>query len=354
MSYFVRLWVFLILLVAASGASAQLRDPLPPGSTVALLQPGGDVEPLGLEQTIVTAALDALRSMSYLAIAPEQVAEELKLVGDASCLVPKGCDQAKVLDVLGVDAVASVVVWLDEEGKRPNHVIVKITRPANWGVGEVRIEDRGLNHAVGVAVAEALRDTQVRHHVMLRVEATPENARVEIDHRRVGDAPAVLEIAPGRRVITVSADGYQTESNYVDVPANVTGAYIYKISLSQSREHSPRLEAADSLRGDPLLDNPSPASSPWNYVIGSGLLVASAALLTPALINAVNDGDCYEKDEFGRCNRYLFGVQSTLLMLAGLVALAGGVAFILFEPIEGNEPITLGFGPSRLKINGRF
>jgi hypothetical protein len=355
MAYLKSLPVFWLFLFVASSLSAQAFEPLPPGSSVALLRPGGDVEALGLEQTTIEAAINALHSMRYLAIGPEQVAEELKLVGRGSCNVLGACERTEVLEALGVDAVASVVVWLDEDGKRPNHVFVNLTRPANWGEGEVTIGNQGLDGAVSHAIALALKDTLVRHHVVLRVEAMPDEAQVEIDHRGVGKAPAEVKVVPGKRVVTVSAKGYETVSSYVDVPPSTLGRYIYKIKLAQSSKHASGLDQSKIERDiDLSIDRFDRFASTWNYIIASGLFVGSAALLTPALINAINDGDCYEEDAYGRCNRYVFGVQSTLLMLGGVFALGGGLAFILFEPIKDDPSVSIQAKPTSIAVTGEF
>lgn len=355
MTYLKQLSVLLLFLFAASSLSAQTVESLPPGSSVALLKPGGDVAALGLEQATIKAAMNALHSMGYLAIGPEQVAEELRLVGRGLCNVLGACDRAEVLEALGVDAVASVVVWLDEDGKRPNHVFVNLTRPANWGEGEVTIGTLGLDRAVSNAIALALEDTLIRHHVVLRVEASPDSAQVEIDHRGVGKAPAEVKVVPGKRVVTVSAKGYETVSNYVDIPASTVGRYIYKIKLAENVKPEAGLDRMHAQSDINLsIDRFDASPSPWNTVIASGLFVASAALLTPALFTAIKDGDCAEQDEYGRCNRYVFGVQSTLFMLSGVFALGGGLAFLLFEPIKVSTNTKVQVKPTSIALTGEF
>lgn len=201
----------------------------------------------------------------------------------------------------------------------------------------------------------ALEDTLARHHVVLRVETTPDNAQVEVDHRGVGKAPAEMDVLPGKRVVTVSAKGYETVSNYVDVPPSTVGQYIYKIKLAQSNKHASGLDKTRTQEDvDLSIDRFDSSASAWNYVIASGLLAASAAMLTPALFNAINDGDCFEEDEYGRCNRYVFGVQSTLLMLGGVFALGGGLAFILFEPIEGEPSVSVQARTTSIEVIGNF
>jgi hypothetical protein len=355
MSRFCRPIVVLVALAVATSVSAQQLEPLPPGSSVAILRPGGDADALGLEKTTITAVEHALHSMSYSTVGPNRIAEELKLQRLRPCDVLRTCDQAQVLKALGVDAVASIVVWLDEAGKRPDHIVVKVTRPGNWGVGEVAIDKQTFDGAVEAAIAMALRESQVRHSVAIRIEAMPPDAHIEIDHRWVGSAPTEVEVEPGRRVITVSAKGYDTESKYISVSADATEPRIYKIALTQSAK-----PVAVQDNGIPGADNnfvtesSKPSPSVWNYIIASGLFVTSAVSLTPAIISAANDGDCYEKDKYGHCDRYHFGVQSTILFISGLVALGGGITMIVLQPIEGEESLAVQANLNSLAVIGKF
>jgi hypothetical protein len=219
----------------------------------------------------------------------------------------------------------------------------------------VTIDKQGLDSAVKNAIALAFEDTLKRHHVVLRVEATPDDAQVEVDHRRVGKAPAEVEVVPGKRVVTVSAKGYETVSNYVDVPSTTVGTYLYKIKLAQSSQRAFRVDHIEPEGDiDLMIDRFDNSTNAWNYVIAAGLLVGSAALLTPAIYSAARDGDCFERDENGLCNRHVFGVQSTLLMLGGIVALGGGLAFILFEPIEGDPGVSVQAKPTSIAVTGAF
>jgi hypothetical protein len=252
-----------------------------------------------------------------------------------------------VLRALQVDAVASVALWLDESGAGPQKVVVRITRRENWGVGEAVVGKAGFAGAMGAATAMALKDTERRHQVTLRIEAEPDNARVEVDHRRVGLAPAQAEVLPGKRIVTVSARGYVTESDFVDIPEVTSEVVVHRVKLSRDTEDRPVASAvrnADGYTADPGLDldargdaSPSGNAGVWNYLVGGALIAAAIPLTVFPLVTAAKQDDCYEQDRWGRCSRYDFGAQSSLMLAGGLFALAGGIAVLVVQPIAGPD-----------------
>lgn len=351
----VQIVLFLMTLLSNQTLSAASIAPLKPGSTVAILPLGGDVEEKEARETSLRVVKEAFRSMRYLPFGPEQTTEELRLMGENSCSVLRTCDQKRVLTVLGVDAVVSVALWKEEGESTPYQVVVRLTRLENWGMGEVRVMNGDLPTALSRAVDRALEESQIRHQVRLRIESEQKNTRIQVDHRLMGIAPVEVEVLPGKHVITATAKGYQTESQFVQVPAWTEKPFVYRIALTfLAGESAPAghlcTDCTDNLQKRDL----DPPTNVWNYLIASGLFTASAALLIPSLYTAIRQNDCLESDGNGRCERYYFGTQSTLMLIAGLASLGGGLAVTIIEPFEGKESIRLTAQPAAVYLDGRF
>jgi hypothetical protein len=351
------LFIFVFFVIAALPAgSLASAPPLAPGSRIALLPPGGDAESSQkLKRQTEQSIARAFRQMGHRVMGPNEVSRTLEQEGADACQALRSCDQQAVLRALGVDAVASVALWLDEKGAEPHKVVVRITRPENWGVGDALVGEAGFDGAIGAAAAMALKDTEKRHLVTLRIEAEPADARVEVDHKRAGLAPAQVEVLPGRRAVTVSASGYITESDFVEVPDDTSRVVVHRVRLSPDTKFKAGANAVDYPAGpDPYLDldGEAPASgnaSVWNYVAGGVLIAASIPLTVFPLVTAARQDECYEQDQWGRCSRYCFGTQSSFLLAGGLLALGGGIALIVLHPIagpDGERNSVAGNGPS--------
>jgi hypothetical protein len=346
-----------LLLISVHPFGAAAADAiLAPGSEIALLPPGGDPgAPAAMKSEVVEAVTGAFRKMGYRVRSPRKVSRDLTGMGRDPCRVLRNCDQAAVLGDLEVGAVVSIALWLEEGEKTPKLVVVRVTHPHGSGVGEVPVGDAGLTDAVGAAVAMAINESGKRRAVPVRIESVPEGARVEIDHAPVGVSPVEVEVQPGKRVVTVSASGFVTESEYVDVPGGGAEAFVHRVELSAVGEGAPEEPAP----ADPVLPpDESPGSkSPWNYVIGGALLAASAPLLGISAYTAIKHGECYEEDGFGRCRRYHFGTQSGLMLAGGAITLAGGLGMVFMAPIResGDSPgVTVTAGPASVGIRGEF
>ena len=368
-----------ILAAAIAGAalapttSAASAPPLPPQSRIAILPPGGDAEGKDkLGQQTVEAIAKSFRQMGFLVIVPEEVFQHLAGQQISICPSFRFCDQQAVLRALQVEVVASVAVWLDEKGSQPHKVVVRLTRRENWGVGEALVGESGFAGAMGAASALALKETERRHQVTLRIEAEPDHARIEVDHKRVGLTPAQVEVLPGKRAITVSARGYVTESAFIAIPDDTSQVVVHRVRLSP--DTSPPTPAASGSHVDPRLDPalaaeagaspPNPASV-WNYLAGGALIAVAIPLTAIPLFIAANHGECYDKDQGGECRRYYFGTKSSLILASGLLALGGGIAFIVIQPIEGPADersktadtglrVALEAGPQSIRLRGAF
>ncbi len=329
----------------APATSLASDPPLPPSSRIAVLPPGGDAEGNGkLARLTVKAVAKTFRQMGHQVIAPDEVSQQLAGQQTSICPSFRYCDQQAVLRALQVDAVASVAVWLDEKGSQPHKVVVRVTRRENWGVGEALLGESDLASALGAASAMALKDTERRHHITLRIEAEPDHARIQVDHKRVGLTPAQVEVLPGKRTITVSASGYVTESDFVEIPEDPSQVVVHTVRLTADTD-APTQTGSDS-HFDPRLDpalaaeldadsSTSERASVWNYAAGGALIVVAVPLTVIPLVVAAREGECYEQPGDGRCSRYYFGTQSSLMLAGGLLALGGGVAFIIIRPIDG-------------------
>lgn len=351
------LFIFVFFVIAALPAgSLASAPPLAPGSRIALLPPGGDAEgSQKLKRQTEQSIARTFRQMGHRVMGPDEVSQVLERKGVDACQALRSCDQQAVLRTLRVDAVVSVALWLDENGAEPHKVVVRITRPENWGVGDALVGEAGFDGAMGAAAAMALKDTEKRHLVTLRVEAEPADARVEVDHKRVGLAPAQVEVQPGKRTVTVSASGYVTESDFVEVPDDTSKVVVHRVRLSPDTEFKAGANAADYPPGaDPYLDPETGAdnsrnASVWNYVAGGALIAVSIPLTIFPLVTAARQDECYEQDQWGNCKRYDFGTQSSLLLTGGLLALGGGIALIVLRPIagpDGERNSVAGNGPS--------
>ncbi len=81
-------------------------------------------------------------------------------------------------------------------------------------------------------------------------------------------------------------------------------------------------------------DGDGAAPSTWNYLLGGTLIAASIPLIAIPVFTAAKQGECYEQLGDGRCSRYYFGTQSSLLLTAGVLSLAGGTSLLIFTPIS--------------------
>ncbi len=360
---------WLCILPFGPSVFAASAAPLPPGSQVAILPAGGDAHaPDELKRKTTRAVKRALIEMRYKVLAPDVVSQKLTAMGRDPCRVLRTCHQASVLEALDVDAVASVALWLGEGGQTPQQVVVRITRREGWGTGDAEVDGAGLANAVGAALALALSESEKRREILLRVEAEPAHAHIEVDHKRVAAVPAEIAVLPGKRIVKVSAEGYVTESRYVDVPAESPQPFVYRVSLSPNTDQTPDTAqtppAYTSTATPPLTDDsfestPQKQDSAWNYIMGGTLAAASVPLLAFPFGTLVAEGECIEEDIQGRCERYEFGTQSALLLAGGLVALGGGVTFLLVKPIKTRRTppatqVTLGARPDGLVITGEF
>jgi hypothetical protein len=348
---------FVVVLLSARLPVAAAADALlAPGSEVALLSPGGDPgAPAALRGEVVEAVERAFRKMGYRVRSPRRVSRDLAGKNLDPCHVLRDCDQAAVLRALEVGAVVSAALWLEEGGKTPKLVVVRVTHAEGSGVGEVPVGEAGLTDAVGAAVAMAINESGKRRAVPVRIESTPGGARVEIDHEPVGATPVEVELAPGKRVVTVSAEGFVTESEYVEVPAGGGEALVHTVELSAVGDGAPLISGS----ADPVLPPDDAATRPsvWSYAIGGVLLAGSAPLLGIPVYTAIKHGECYQEDDLGRCRRYHFGTQSGIMLAGGALTAACGLGMIFVAPIResgDSTAVSVTAGPASINISGGF
>ncbi|MGE0785862.1 MAG: PEGA domain-containing protein [Sandaracinaceae bacterium] len=306
---------------------AQTCAMLPPGRP-----PEGPPAPPPVQTNAVDAAAEALAG-DGITVIPWDDAEARLPDGDPRECAALEC-AAGVVGSLGVDFVVLVTVWAPRG--TPTTVVVTLVGAEGSAAGDAAVET-DIATAVLAALTTARQRWQASQMGFVSVESEPPGALVEIDDRVVGRTPLRRLVVAGERRVEILSDGYRPYTETIAVIAGEEQSISAQLLRAQ-RRHPARHHA----------DEPH-----WvNWIIGGGLVLGGMAALVSPIHTAARNGECTEMQGALCVSRVDFGVQSGLLLGLGLAALAGGVTWLILQPIR----VTVEVSPdsASLSLSGTF
>lgn len=338
-------------LLAASVARAE---------TAAVLPTGGDAQLAEARERAVAAVVEALRAQGVQVVAPADAARRLPAA-------LRGCNRTDCADdvarSLGAEIVAGVAVWADEGGEAPASVAVSlITRDSVAYPGSAPVEGGAVDVAARTAVALARDKQRLGPGPWIHVRGSPVGARVAIDGTDAGVLPYRGTITPGQHELAITLAGYVADRRTIDVRMNDQEEVVVDVTLAReggagevtADPVGPSSGASGAVSSSDPIDDGGPRREPsvLNWILAGGLAAAGVtAILARPLPTLVQDGDVVDEGPWGR-EVVAFGIESALMLGAGLLAIAGGAVIAIFQPftVEAGVSST----SARLTIEGRF
>jgi hypothetical protein len=367
-------WLAVASVVAAQDAPVRL-PPLPSGSLVALLPPGGTAQAVsgaraparvaegGEAGETLQARSELLRRKGFRVLLPAQVSARLAGHSPDGCRNPATCDPELARATLGADAVVSSAVW--QRANSASQVVVHVRRARGYGQSEISVGgpgSKGLRAAAESALSAALEDSQRTHELPVEIESQPSGAKLLIDQTLSARTPAQVSLLPGNHLVSLEAPGHVSRAQYIEVPEQAGGPLRYRLQLTAANAAEPSATAAPALpppsAAAPLLPEApaehaelsltgyehSPGAEPsrqretstWNYVVAVALFALAVPLLANAIYGAATQGECVgEIDPRDRCaDRVSLGPAFYASLLVGGAALVGGTTFLIVQPIS--------------------
>lgn len=178
--------------------------------------------------------------------------------------------------------------------------------------------------AAGQAMRTALESFRPET-VAVTLTGTPESATVWLG-RRTGHLPLIATITPGEHRLRVSADGYATHTETVNIPATDT-EWNHEVRLERSTDPEP-------VRNEDPNDTSEPGSSRGALVgLGVTAMVAGAATAVVGGVLLARDGECVEDGCVATGTvveeHDTGGAGVGLLIAGGALALIGGTLLII-------------------------
>ncbi len=141
--------------------------------------------------------------------------------------------------------------------------------------------------AAGQAMQEAL-ETFAPESVQVVVSGTPEGAIVWLG-RRTGHLPFIATVSPGRHRLRVTADGYRTLTETLEVPAT-SEQWTHQVELDEGQDPDPVDGSAEDVAPS---EPPEPSSRRGLYLgLGAAGLASGAALAVGGAVLLTKDGEC--------------------------------------------------------------
>ncbi|MET0390789.1 MAG: PEGA domain-containing protein, partial [Polyangiales bacterium] len=334
----------------ARGSRAEPLGPLGSGSVVALLPPAAE-DPQSATQSehAARAIAEHLRSRGFRVLPPKQVQSQLASHALEGCRVPATCDPALALATLGADAVISTAIW--HRPNLPTQLVLHIHRQQGYyGQAEISApstDAKALRTVAVSALQSALEDSRQTHEIDVWIESQPNGAIAHVDQTLSGTTPAHFMLLPGSHLISVEAAGYVTHAQYFELSDRPGADTHLNVSLDQARAETESLYVPDHMLREPETEqnyiaddadvkNSEREPSSANYVMAAVLLGVAAPLIANAVYAGVTHGNCVGKvDLEGRCSeRVGLGPMFFLSAGLGLVAAAGGVGFLVVQPLS--------------------
>lgn len=363
--------------------AAKQLPPLEAGSVFAFL-PAPSQRQAGAASTdnAVRAISEYLRTHGFRVLPAAQVRSKLSSHALEGCKDPTTCDPALALATLRADAVISTAVW--QRPSAPTQLVVHVRRQQGYGQAEINVPGssaKDLRTAAVKALQEALEDSQQTHEIKVLIESLPMGATVRVDQTLTGTTPAHFSLLPGSHLVSVEAAGFVTRAQYLELPERGMSETRLELKLTHAdaqdgheaeppktarRERGPKPKpAAPPVQIALASSAASPAatseatrdtSSSTNYVVAAVLLGIAAPLVANAIYGAATHGSCVgEYDSRGNCSERV-GLGPFFYLSAGLggLALLGGSAFLIFQPLQFDQAGGYALDGAALQLTNRF
>lgn len=276
---------------------------------------------------------------------------------DPSACTTAPCWRAEA-DATGTRYIASLSVDASGADQRLSMNIVDL----NDGSTAVKVDRTcelcgrdELLDATADLCATALRKLQSQASITteIAVDSIPTGARVVLDGQEQGTTPIRIEVSPGPHTVELSAAGYDSFSQPIDLERGTTESV--RLRLSASVQSPPPPSTADL--------SSTPTRRRKRVVLGAALLgggvAASAAGVTLLVLHGRPiTADCSgsDVDVDGDCHFLHDTLAGGIVGLsAGAAALIGG-AVLLGVELRRDRPGTVALSPtpSGLRLRGRF
>ena len=160
-------------------------------------------------------------------------------------------------------------IWVDKEYKGTGSWTGRLSGEVTHVVESRRESHQPQSRSVTVEAGETGRIIEVPAPVplyaTLNIETDPVMAEVQIDGKNVGTAPLVEQVLIGKRTVSASMSGYETETATVELQHNETKTVT--ISLQEKPAYTPPASSSYSSAYTPAPYKSTPSSS---YSSGSG------------------------------------------------------------------------------------
>jgi len=319
-------------------------------SRVLLLPTAGDAA-MATERAAVERALTAAleRQAFEVVSAPEPAAGS----GSARCSVAE-CAHA-LLQSLGAELAVASALWGPgqvESGQTTVSVLLVDAAAERYPAEEAltALEVEAVEAATEVALLEAQGLRLLGPGPWLEVSAEPDDATLTLDGTRVGALPYRAAIAAGTHTLALERQGVVVWQQPIDVTLGTRHLARVHVALDV---RGPGSAAQVSVSGASLVTDATPVSpgsagpdaataatreavSPWNYALGSVLVLAGTCMLIAPLQTLAQQGDCIgEVDAGGRCSARVDAGAGTYVQLGAAVArLAGGATMFALRPLR--------------------
>lgn len=297
-----------------------------------------------LGSVVVPAVVGAFNSLGYVAsssnaplvAAVAQCAELASAECEGDCPTMEACISGALQANDGAYA-ATVTIYALAGQSAPHTVAVAMyDREGGLTAGRVEVGEGSVEDAGRRAVAQLVAQARGETSSDVRVSGTPVGAGVSIDGSAAGQVPTTVRLDNGPHRITVSQDGYRSETRNVTVNGDTT----LEFSLERASGDGEEPGGGGARRGVGI------ALAAVGLASGVGQVVAHLAL--SGCEERVGDG-CLDKEvPLGLAIGW--GVASAVLVGAGLVLWLGAGDD---EP-EATGVSRVGFGFGQLSLEGRF
>lgn len=276
--------------------------------TAAMLPAQHDVKASGAQHTEAMGMVYETLVEQGIQVVADETAVEKKLIEKglyAECQSASSC-APKIARWLGVDFVASVVVWTEQSAqKRPQSVAVGLITPEGTSHnGAAAVHEGNLREATRQATLKALQERQAKELGWLEVTSEPKGASVELDGKVSGKTPYKRRVALGKHRLKVSLSGHESHTEEVNVQKKGTASA--HVTLTEGQE----------------------ASSDWWWKYGApitlagvglaGLLVlGGVALFATGCDSEYPSGACRDESELDTTSAVIWGSISGALLVVG-------------------------------------
>jgi hypothetical protein len=317
---------------------------------VLLLPTAGDPTLAAQRAAVQRALTEGLERQAFEVVrAPEpEVGSGARRCSDAECA-------PALLESLGAELAVASALWGpgQVESGQTTVAVLLVDAAAEHYPAEEALAATSID-AVEAATEAALLDAQGLRLLgpgpWLEVSAVPGDAMLTLDGVRVGALPYRAAIAAGTHALALERGGVVAWQHRIDVTLGTVQLARVHVALDQRDAggavpvtlHGASLVTDVSRMPtgapgpDAATDTSSEAVSPWNYALGSVLVLAGAAMLIVPLQTVVQQGDCIgEVDAAGRCAARVDAGAGTYAQLGIAVALlAGGATVFALRPLR--------------------